>query len=679
MKRKLKTGVLIGALIIPLLYSLFYLGAFWDPYSKLDQVPVAVVNLDEGASIDDSKRNLGDEICDDLKKDSSLDFVFTDFKDAKAGLEGDLYYAVITIPKDFSKNVFSTDMNDKKVPELNYAVNEKKNFLAAQILNMAIGNLEDRISSGINRDIVVKMADRLRDVPDSMDKISEGFTKLEDGTSVLVSGSYRLLEATSKLEDGAKKLENGAARLKGGTSKLLNGGSELSVGISKIQNGVANIQSRTAALDQLPAAIHSLAQGANNLNGGLNQFKTEMNAGLVTYKKGVDSYVQGYQVTYQLAQTSPAWATLSAEQKAKLQALNSNTSSMGVGYNQLVYNMNLGFDKSIVGSGQISGGLNQVYKKTEKLPELNQGLSQLKQGIDKASIGSSKLETGLRLLDKKAVELKMGASALKEGSEGVHGGVIKLNDGLLIFESALLDGHVALDDKIAEGRKDTLKLKGIEDFAEKPLDVKKDELNYVPNYGTAFAPYFLSLSLWVGGLIIFFGIYLDIDKRFKYLCRDSENVIIRSFSYLGLGIAQALVLALVIKYALGLEVDNFALYLLSCCLVSIVFISIIQFCLVHLKDMGKFIAIFLLILQLTSCGGTFPMETVPSFFNLMYPYMPMTYSVDLFKEVITGSTGGNMSEDIFILTLMMIAFMGGTLVVSLIKNRRRNNLESVTV
>ncbi|MEG0157628.1 MAG: YhgE/Pip domain-containing protein, partial [Anaerovoracaceae bacterium] len=74
------------------------------------------------------------------------------------------------------------------------------------------------------------------------------------------------------------------------------------------------------------------------------------------------------------------------------------------------------------------------------------------------------------------------------------------------------------------------------------------------NYGTAFAPYFLSLSLWVGGLIIFFGIYLDVDKRYKYLCRDSENKVIRSFVYLLLGLAQAVVLSLVIKFGLGLEV-----------------------------------------------------------------------------------------------------------------------------
>jgi len=103
----------------------------------------------------------------------------------------------------------------------------------------------------------------------------------------------------------------------------------------------------------------------------------------------------------------------------------------------------------------------------------------------------------------------------------------------------------------------------------------------------------MSLSLWVGGLIIFFGIYYDVDKRYKYLCRDSENKVIRTFSYLVLALAQALLLAFLVKAALGLSVDNFGAYIAACCFVSVVFIAIIQFFIVELGDLGKFLSLLL--------------------------------------------------------------------------------------
>ena len=106
----MKAAIIIGVLVIPLLYSYFYLGAFWDPYARLDDVPVAVVNLDSGAVINGEERNLGQEICDNLEKDGTLKFVFTDNADAEQGVLENDYYASITIPKDFSLSI-SLDIN----------------------------------------------------------------------------------------------------------------------------------------------------------------------------------------------------------------------------------------------------------------------------------------------------------------------------------------------------------------------------------------------------------------------------------------------------------------------------------------------------------------------------------------------------------------------------------------
>ena len=193
----------------------------------------------------------------------------------------------------------------------------------------------------------------------------------------------------------------------------------------------------------------------------------------------------------------------------------------------------------------------------------------------------------------------------------------------------------------------------------------------MPNYGTAFAPYFLSLSLWVGALIIFFGIYLDADEKFQLLSRRSDKRIIRSFSYLVIGLMQAVLLALVLQFGLGLQINHPLAFYLACCLVSMVFIAIVQFLIVFLKDIGKFLAIALLILQLTSCGGTFPMETVPKFFNLLYPFMPMTYSVGLFKDTISGTGAMGLDKNSLVLMGILVVIMLFTVLFTYFQNRGR--------
>lgn len=114
------------------------------------------------------------------------------------------------------------------------------------------------------------------------------------------------------------------------------------------------------------------------------------------------------------------------------------------------------------------------------------------------------------------------------------------------------------------------------------------------------------------------------------------------------------------------------LYYVSICLVSIVFISMVQFFMVHLKSVGKLVSIVMLILQLTSCGGTFPMELVPNVFNVLYPYMPMTYSVALFKQAITSTDSKAVAYNMSILFLILVVFMSLTIEISKIKNMKES-------
>ncbi|MGC4019285.1 MAG: YhgE/Pip family protein [Muricomes sp.] len=328
-------------------------------------------------------------------------------------------------------------------------------------------------------------------------------------------------------------------------------------------------------------------------------------------------------------------------------------------------------------SEQVAGGIRMLSDATADIPALKQGITDLQNGLIAAQSGVSQLKNGadnlnggldqlygasIQLADA-GKQLSDGAAKVDNGAEQLKGGADKLNGGA----SA---AAVQVNEKISDAKKELTKLNGLEGFAGEPVVIESTTTNPVPNYGTAFAPYFLCLSLWVGALIIFFGIYLDADNKFKVLSRNSDRKMLRSFIYLGIGLAQAVVLGIILRYGLRLQINNEPVYYLACGLISMVFISIVQFLLVHLKDIGKFLAIALLILQLTSCGGTFPMETVPKFFNMLYPFMPMTYAVGLLKEAISGSIGGTAIHDALILAAILFIFMAATLGLSVARHKK---------
>ena len=245
-----KAAVIIGVLVILLLYSYFYLEAFWDPYARLDSVPVAVVNLDKGATINGKTRNVGEEICDNLKEDGSLKFDFTDADTAKDGVLNQKYYASITIPADFSSNISTASENTEKLhSKIIYSANQKKNYLAAQILENAMPTIKDTVNSSIDKEIIQTLSDKLNSVPDQMGELQDGLNQLYDGSSTLKDG-------TKKLDSGATDLKDGSKTLSDGASQVSDGSTQLDSGISRLKNGT----------DTLSAAAPTLAQGVSVLN-----------------------------------------------------------------------------------------------------------------------------------------------------------------------------------------------------------------------------------------------------------------------------------------------------------------------------------------------------------------------------------------------------------------------------
>lgn len=746
--------ILLGVIIIPLLYSYFYLGAFWDPYAKLNKVPVAVVNEDTGATINDTIRNLGQEMCDNLKEDASLEFTFTDVKTANEGLKNNDYYAVIVIPDNFSQDIASSSTTNKQTATITYSSNEKRNYLASQILNSAVAQIEITLRSSVDDEIVSTLSDQLTNVPEQLQTLSDGLstlqngasdlsdgtTKLSDASKELHSGTDQLASATSTLKEGTSTLATGSKSLQTGIQKILAGGTTLNQGLGKLasniktfKSGVESASTGSTALATnmatLDTGIDTLLQGANTLEegtsklGDLKDGAASLATGAASLADGINSYTAGVDTLINTVSTLTntlsqyAKATDDATIQAIVAQLTSkeNLNSMQT-LEQASATLKQGVASLKTGTETLSAGTENLTTLKAGITQIKEGLTAAKQGSSALATGANDLQSGLAKLNKASDQLVSGTDSLYNGSNSLSDGLSSLSDGINTLTdgatklddgasqvsdganalnegtASLLTGTSTLDDgakkltdgiqtandgvstSLTEANDKITSLDGLNQFAADPVTIESDAYAPVPNYGTAFAPYFMSLSLWVGGLMIFFGIYFDPDNHFKLLSRRSTRVIERSFAYLIIGLLQAILLCVVLKFGLGLTVENMPLYIISCCLVSMVFISIIQLLLLFFSNIGKFFAIALLIIQLASCGGTFPIETLPKFYNIMYPFMPMTYSVGIFKEAISGTGDSSLIwKNIIVLLAILVVMMGLTVILSLVRKNKAEN------
>lgn len=625
-KKFMKVIIIIAVIIIPVLYSFFYLKAFWDPYGNLHDMNIAIVNLDEG----DNDENLGTELVNKLKdKDTMTITVLNNSDEAQEGLVNQDYYATITIPKNFTKDLNNAENSDRKVTTISYSPNQKNNYLASQIINKVVTTVETELRSEVSKKVVGKLSDKLEEVPDKMGEISDGANQLQDGTSQLQSGLQELNKGTNNLSTNYEKFDSGVDSAYAGSEKLANGLNSLNSGADEIYSGTSQLAEKTNTLN---TGVSSYIKGVNQLVSSVNATSTQIQ------KVGED--LANYQQTHNPDALNEAAKILQ------------------------------GMQSSSAGSAQLLGTLQSKGTELEqgvnllntKVQTLNSGMFTLKQGISSAKTGNEELQKGLKELSTNSKTIKEGTKQLSNGSSQALNGSQTLLDGTNTFKNEINNG-------IENTQEELKNLNGLDEYTSEPVEVDEQDYAQVDSYGVGFAPYFMSISLWVGALIMLIIFYYDPDDRFKLLGRNAQNKYLRAGLYFVISVAQGIVLGFILKAGLGFGVTNIWLYYGTCILTSIVFFSILQFLVIKLGDVGKFLGILLLVLQLAASGGTFPIETVPKFFQSIYKFMPMNYTIRLIKESLIKVDNGMIAKNACILVGIFIVFMAITLIVDYLKTK----------
>src|SRR5699024_7414669 len=225
-----------------------------------------------------------------------------------------------------------------------------------------------------------------------------------------------------------------------------------------------------------------------------------------------------------------------------------------------------------------------------------------------------------------------GAGDVTEGMGTLNEGIGTLADG----SNDLSEGSGELSEKLGEAADEasiTTSEKNSQ-MMSNPVVVEQAGVNEVPNYGTGFSPYFLSLGLFVGALL------LSIVYPMRSAAGKPENAFqwfaSKAIMLFTVGIIQALIACAILLWGLGLEVESVPLFLIFAIITSITFITLIQFFVTSFDNPGRFVAIIILILQLTTSAGTFPLELIPESLQTVNLFLPMTYTVAGFKAVISS-------------------------------------------
>ncbi|BFH65028.1 YhgE/Pip domain-containing protein [Paenibacillus azoreducens] len=748
---------MVAVLCIPVMYAGLFLGAFWDPYGKMDQIPVAVVNQDTGAKYGDESLKVGEDLVDELKKNNDFQWEFVSRGEADKGMADNRYYMTIVIPEDFSSKAATVLDEHPQPSDIIFEPNEGYNFLASQIGGTAIKEIRSKVSEKVTEayskalfDQIKTVSNGLGEAGDGATEISDGVVKLDDGAAKLKENLAKMVEGTVKLQDGIKPLSNGAGdlqkgalALKEGTQSLSSGLNQLNAAHKQLEDGVvsahqgskqlkdgltqteagsaklkAGLQTAVDGSGKLKAGLGATLDGSGKLQDGLKQSEAgsaklaesmkAAEAGGAQVAEGAQGVAQGLQ---QLAQASPELAKNPAVQKliAASQAVAKGSEQLHQGQQQLTQgaeqlhksqqqlsggaaSLNDGLQQLSGGAAQLSDGAGQLVAGVD---QLHQGQQQLLQGATQLEAGHNKLEGGMKLFGTKLSEaakgsqqLASGAGQLAEGSGKLKGGMSQLGSGV----STLADGSKQLDDgagqlheglgklkdgsgelatKLNDAAKKTSEVEANDDnfkmFAE-PVKIEEKKYTEVPNYGTGFSPYFLSLGLFVGALIS--TIVIPMRDSAVYGASGFNRFFSRTLSFTMMSVLQSLLAAIVILYGLKLEVQSVPLFYLFTFITSLSFMFMIQAIVTWLDQPGRFVVIVLLIFQLTTSAGTFPLELIPDWMKTLNPLLPMTYSVKGYKAVVSTGDFSVMWQQVAVLGVVGIVFLGLTLVYFLMKSHK---------
>jgi putative membrane protein len=603
---------LIAVCLMPLLYSFLYLYASWDPYGRMNNLPVALVNEDQGGTLNGQAKNIGRDLTGKLVKGQDVKWQVVSREAADEGLKTGQFYLALYVPSDFTAKVLTASGDQPQKAQLTYVANSGANYLASTIGKRVMDQVQAQLSDEIAGQSFVSMLVGLKDGSDGLKSAADGARQLADGQAAALAG--------------ARSLRSGAGQLQQGAAQLTAGASQATAGATRLAAGIDQASTKLAAAGQGAAQIQA---GAAQLAGGLTQLQAGLDGGLAQVSGGVNNSAAGLAAAQGLLQryaaANPAAAADPSFQQAlaamgKVQA--GLSQQVAPGLTQLQSTSDGALTQLGAGAAQIQSGAQQ----------LGAGLND-PSGMNQLKVGAAQLATALTQVQDGSAKLDRGLADLHTGAGSLAGGLADLTDGSRTLAGKLAD---AAGSMAAEAQGDPAQ-RG--EVLGAPVSLVEQPMNEVREYGTGLAPYFIPLSLWVGAMVLFFVVRTRENRIKTAPVPGAVAALAKFWTVAVLGALQAAVSTWVLVTFLHLHTAAplWQLYSFDL-LLSLTFVAMMQLLVSVAGMVGRFAAMVLMMLQITSCAGTFPLEMLPPFFRAISPYLPMTYATAGLRQIIAGGS-----------------------------------------
>ncbi|MEV7533661.1 YhgE/Pip domain-containing protein [Streptomyces hydrogenans] len=683
---KLPRAALVAVLLLPLLYGALYLYSFWDPYSRLDRLPVALVNEDRGATADGKRITAGADLTEGLLDSGTFEWHQVGDAEAREGVEDGTYYLSLTVPADFSERIASSSGDSPETGALRVRTNDSNNYIVGQISRTVFSEVRTAASTKSSRTF--------------LDKIFISFSDIHEATAEAAKGAADLKKGVDKAKKGSKDLSEGLTDAKTGSSDLASGLKKLDKGSKDVQTGTRKVANGTQALaDKVNGTADKVRPYLANNGTSIRDTAELVSDSATLARNDLEDLVRRAPLLRTAAhKADDTLARLHRESCAKPGADAPVELPEGVTLPEGVVlpdpeEMCAALKEASTTAGDVATVADDVHELTKdskgdlktldtrlkklkkeadelaaRAPHLDEDvegairkINELNKGAKKVADGAEQLHTGITGARAGSVSLDSGVGKLKKGAGDLDGGLFKLADGSGSLATGLKDGVDQIPD-YDKGERD----RRTEVMAD-PVKLAAQSLHKAPNYGTGFAPYFIPLSLWVGAMVAYM-IIQPMNRRALAAGASAWRIALAGwFPVAAIGVLQVGALLSVLHWGLGLEMARAAgtvgfLALVTCC-----FAAIIQWLNARFGAAGRILVLALLMVQLTSAGGTYPVQTSPGFFNAVHPFLPMTHVVDALRRLISGGGLGPVWEAVAVLS----AYTLGALALTAVSARRK--------
>ena len=682
--RKTNTWIIIvGLIFLPSMYAWPNILSSWDPYGHTNNIKVAVTSEDEGATVDGKELNLGNSLVEGLKNNRNLDWQFVSNKQqAEDGVRIGDYYASIVVPKNFSQDMTSVSRTEPQRATIEYTVNEKINAISPKITNSGASAIANNISknfvetaNGIIFEKLHEAGIKFEENLPSIEKAKEEIFKLNDNFSTYES---TLSELIGKVEYGYNILNNVQNTLPEIDRLATN-----SIMIAdKVGITINNIQGFNERL--LPIinnhlnVVEEVSKEANIIAKEL-QKKPDKTEEIKARQKALDSRLQASTERLQLVKNIFEYFNRLSNERifnnqlervttllndiTTIKEVNNNIYNKMDHYDEIADTVKEEFVNKSARINEVSSNMNSKLN-VEVAPLISQVLSKAEVNIDKVSGIIAGAQGELPAVERKLSETEVKISnaygkllSLQAQMPSAKSKIQKLTDEIKKADSGI--------DKNQLFNLLKVDYKQQAEFFANPVKLQENKLYHIENYGSAMTPFYTVLSIWVGSLLMSSLLTTKVeDEEKKY--KPYQKYFGRGLLFVIISLFQTLIITLGDMYVLGTQATSPYRFVLYALLISLLFSSIIYTIVCILGNVGKAVCIVLLVLQLGSSGGTFPIQMTSEFFQALYPKVPFTYSIGLLREAVGGVYIPAVERDIKILFIyLIIVLVGGAILVSL--------------